>query len=188
MPLFSYENIVDPVLRNVREILPVFAGMNAGDSVLDVCCGTGAQVLEFSRHGMLARGIDIDVTMLATALKNQKKLGIANASFHHADATDLPFADNSFDFVSVSFALHDKEPAVRRNVVSEMKRVVKPDGMLIMIDYSVPLPKNIFASIVRITELAAGGSHCRGFQDFIATGGLGTVVRENQLVQEIGDF
>jgi ubiquinone/menaquinone biosynthesis C-methylase UbiE len=128
MSLISYENIIDPILRNVRQIIPEFAGMKSGDEVLDVCCGTGAQVIEYSRHGIAATGIDIEHGMLHVALHNKEKLNLVNASFCLADATSLPFDANRFDYVSVCFGLHDKERDIRNRIVTEMKRVVKPDG------------------------------------------------------------
>ena len=68
---FSYEKLIDPILRNVRQYAPVFSDMKAGDRVLDVCCGTGAQVIEYGRHGIIATGIDTDPSMLGTAFRNK---------------------------------------------------------------------------------------------------------------------
>ncbi len=39
--LISYATVIDPLLKDMREYLPRFAGMKAGDTVLDVCCGEG---------------------------------------------------------------------------------------------------------------------------------------------------
>ena len=76
MSLLSYENFIDPILRNVRQIIPEFSGMKTGDEVLDVCCGTGAQVIEYSKHGILAVGIDKEQDMLSVALRNKEKLNL----------------------------------------------------------------------------------------------------------------
>ena len=91
MFIFNYETIVDPVLRDVRQSIPQFAGMSTGDRVLDVCCGTGAQVLEYGRQGIAATGIDIHPDMLNVAAKNRNKLGLANTSFQLGDAASLPY-------------------------------------------------------------------------------------------------
>jgi ubiquinone/menaquinone biosynthesis C-methylase UbiE len=184
MSLFSYENLIDPILRNVRQLIPEFAGMEAGDEVLDVCCGTGAQVIEYGQHGMLATGIDKEQSMLSVALRNKEKLNSVNTSFYLADATALPFDDNRFDYVSISFGLHDKERVVRNKVVSEMKRVLKQQGSLIFIDYKVPLPCNIWALFVRVIECIAGGSHSRGFRDYMSNGGLEKLLKEHLLRKE----
>lgn len=184
MSILSYENFIDPILRNVRQIIPEFTGMKAGDVVLDVCCGTGAQVIEYSKQGILATGIDKEQSMLDVALKNKEKLNLINASFYLADATSLPFTDNSFDYVSISFGLHDKEKGIRNKVVSEMKRIVKQEGSLVLADFKVPLPKNMWAMFARTIEFIAGGSHYRGFKDFTDNGGLKSILSDHLLFDE----
>jgi ubiquinone/menaquinone biosynthesis C-methylase UbiE len=189
MSLISYENFIDPILRNIRQIIPEFSGMKAGDEVLDVCCGTGAQVIEYSRRGILATGIDREQSMLSVALRNKEELNLVNTSFYLADATSLPFGNNRFDYVSICFGLHDKERDIRNKVVSEMKRVVKQDGSLVLVDFQVPLPRNIWTMFARTIEFIAGGSHYRGFKDFIDNGGLKNILKDHLLFeQKIGYF
>jgi len=181
MLIFNYETLVDPLLRDVRRFTPGFCGMRPGDSVLDVCCGTGAQVIEYGRHGMIATGIDNDPTMLKTALKNKARRKLENISFYLADATRLPFGANCFDYVSVSMALHDKGRLTRYGVVSEMKRVVKQDGTLIFIDYAVPMARNIWAVLSRMVEFLAGGDHYAGFKGYVDSGGLEDILEAHHL-------
>ena len=188
MSLFSYENLIDPILKNIRQYTPVFASMKAGDRVLDVCCGTGAQVLEYGRSGIIATGIDLDQTMLDTANKNKAKQALSNISFCLADAISLPFDDNTFDYVSISLGLHDKEPEIRNKIVAEMKRVVKKDGSLVLTDFQVPLPNNIWAKFVKTIEFIAGGSHYRGFKDYMKNEGLKYILEKHQLVGEKRDY
>jgi len=184
MSLLSYENFIDPILKDVRQIVPEFAGMKAGSDVLDVCCGTGAQVIEYGKNGILAIGIDKEQSMMNTALRNKERLNLVNTSFYLADATALPFSDNSFDHVSVSFGLHDKDRDVRNRVVAEMRRVVKQEGSLIFIDFQVPLPNNIWAMFARTIEFIAGGSHYEGFKEFINNGGLRKILQDHLLFDE----
>lgn len=172
------------MLRNIRQIIPEFAGMEAGNDVLDVCCGTGAQVIEYGKCGIFATGIDKEQSMLKVAFRNVEKLNLINTTFYLADATALPFPAERFDSVSVSFGLHDKERDIRNIIVSEMKRVVKREGSLIFIDYQVPLPNNIWAMFARSIEFIAGGSHYHGFRDFINNGGLKTILKDHLLLDE----
>ena len=189
MLIFSYENWIDPILRNIRQIIPGFSGMKAGDKVLDVCCGTGAQVIEYSKQGILATGIDKEQSMLGVALRNKEKLNLINTSFYLADATSLPFGDGIFDYVSISFGLHDKERNIRNKVVTEMKRVVKQEGSLVIADFQVPLPRNMWAMFARTIEFIAGGSHYRGFKDFTQNGGLKNIMKDHMLFdQKTGYF
>jgi len=184
MFIFNYETLIDPLLRDIRKFTPEFSGMNAGDRVLDVCCGTGAQVLEYGRRGIIATGIDTSPSMLNIAARNRMRQELANVSFQLAEATNLPFPDGYFDYVSVSFGLHDKEKSIRDKVISEMKRVVKQEGALIFIDFQVPLPKNVWATFARIIEFLAGGSHYQGFKDYLRNGGLNQLLKDHQLLEE----
>ena len=69
----NYTTTIDPVLRDVRRYVPDFAGMRAADNVLDVCCGSGAQVYEYFRKGLLARGMDNSQQMLDLAWRYHGK-------------------------------------------------------------------------------------------------------------------
>ena len=170
--LLSYENVIDPWLRDVRRLTPDFAGMQPGERVLDVCCDTGEQVFEYGRRGIIANGIDSSRDMLMVALKNRHKQNTACVRFRLANAAHLPFPNDYYDYASISFGLHDKERPLRDQVVTEMQRVVKPGGSLIMTDFQVPLPGNLWAMLVRTVEFIAGGSHYRGFRDYLKNGGL----------------
>jgi ubiquinone/menaquinone biosynthesis C-methylase UbiE len=184
MFMFNYETLVDPLLRDLRKFTPEFSHMKAGDKVIDVCCGTGAQVLEYGRHGIIATGIDSSRDMLKIATRNRMRQKAVNVSFQLADATNLPFPDGYFDYATVSFGLHDKEKPIRYQIISEMKRTVKQDGALILIDYQVPLPRNAWAVFARVIEFLAGGSHYRGFKDYLANGGLDDILKNHALREE----
>ena len=181
MIIFNYETLVDPLLRDIRKLTPDFAGMKVGDRVLDVCCGTGEQVFEYGRRGIIAIGIDNSRDMLKIALKNRLRQKSRNVRFKLADTVNLPFPDGYYDYASISFGLHDKEKLIRDQVISEMKRVVKPEGALIFIDFQVPLPRNVWAAFARTIEFLAGGSHYRGFKDYLKNGGLEGIIMNHYL-------
>ena len=182
--MFNYETLVDPLLRDLRKFTPEFSRMKAGDKVIDVCCGTGAQVLEYGRHGIIATGIDSSQDMLKIATRNRMRQKAVNVSFQLADATNLPFPDGYFDYATVSFGLHDKEKPIRYQIIFEMKRVVKQNGALILVDFQVPLPGNAWAVFARAIEFLAGGSHYQGFKDYLANGGLEDILKNHALREE----
>jgi ubiquinone/menaquinone biosynthesis C-methylase UbiE len=181
MFLFNYSNLVDPLLSDIRDFVMDFAGMTAGDRVLDVCCGTGAQVIRYGMNGIEAVGIDNDPKMLKAASKNQSKTQLTNISFHLADATDLPFSDDYFNYSSIMFGLHDKEKPIRDRVIGEMKRVVKHNGRFIFVDFEVPLPVNKWGIFARTIEFLVGGDHYRGFKSYVKGGGLPVILKEHNL-------
>jgi len=188
MFLFNYSTLIDPLLKRVRILTPEFSGMKEGDKVLDVCCGTGDQVFHYGKIGIKAIGIDLNPGMIKLAIKRKEKSNLNNISFLVADARKLPFEDNSFDFVSISFGLHEIKRKGRDKIISEMKRVTKENGSLIFIDFRVPLPQNIYSFFVRIIERFAGKNHYEGFKDYLSQGGLPVLLTENGLKEEKRDF
>ena len=180
----NYATVIDPLLRNIRIYTLEFSGMKAGDRVLDVCCGTGAQAFHYAKRGIIATGIDLNPNMIKLAEASKRKQGFQNVLFQIADATNLPFQDGSFDYASTSFALHEKEMAARDRIISEMKRVVRKGGTLVFVDFQVPLPKNLSAYLVRVIEFMAGRRHYRCFREYVKQGGLGEILKKNQLLEE----
>lgn len=177
MLVFNYSTLIDPLLKGVRKSIPGFSGMKGGDKVIDVCCGTGAQVLEYGHHGIFATGIDIDPSMIKIATRNRMKQKAMNVSFQVADATKLPFTDGFFNYASISLALHDKEEYIRYQIISEMKRVIREDGALILIDFHVPLRGNVWSLIARAIESFVGGTHYQSFKEYIANNGLEDIIK-----------
>jgi ubiquinone/menaquinone biosynthesis C-methylase UbiE len=154
--------------------------MKAGYKVLDVCSGTGNQVLYYTTFGLDAYGIDLDQGMLEQAINN-KKLRKTSANFVRADAKDIPFKDNHFDFVSISLGLHENSSEVRDRIISEMKRVVKSGGHLVFADFEVPLPNNWIGWIIRIIEWIASGNHYKHFREYLSQGGLDPLIKRHGL-------
>lgn len=187
MFILNYSTVIDPLLRGIRIHTIGFSGMKAGDKVLDVCCGTGDQAFYYAKVGIKAIGIDLDPNMLRLARKD-KRQSLNSISFQLADARYLPFSDNSFDYVSVSFALHEKERTARDKIIAEMKRVVKKEGSLIFLDFQVPLPKNRWLYLIKAIEFIAGRDHYRYFKDYIEQGGLEVILKKNQLPEEKRDY
>jgi ubiquinone/menaquinone biosynthesis C-methylase UbiE len=181
MIMVNCQILVDRLLRDIRRFIPIFANMQFGALALDLCCGTGEQVIEFGKSGITATGIDIDSNILKAALKNKAKNNLENISFQQADATNLPFPDCHFDCVSISFGLHDKARMTRKKIVSEMIRVVKQNGTLIFVDFQVPLPANISGLTARTIEFLVGGEHYRNFKDYRRSGGLENLLKNQNL-------
>jgi len=185
---FIYSIVIDPLLQDVRIYAPEFSGMKAGDRVLDVCCGTGDQAIHYAKRGIIAAGIDLGPGMIKLAEQSKRKQGLGNVSFQIADALNLPFENNFFDYASISFALHEAERTARDRIISEMKRVVKKEGALIFIDFQVPLPSQPYAYLIKAIEFIAGRNHFRNFKDYIEQGGLDELLRKNQLPEEKRDY
>ena len=117
-----------------REIIEI-AGIQPGEKVLDIGCGTGAQTLpaaERAGPGNVA-GIDASPEMLEVARRKAAKRKL-DIDFRLTPAEDLPFGDGEFDVVLSSFMLHHLPEDVIRAAFQEVHRVLKPDGRFLAVD------------------------------------------------------
>jgi len=116
------------------------SGVRPGQQVLDLAGGTGDIAALFSKRvGPTGKVVlaDINESMLNVGRDKLRDLGlINNIEFVQANAEALPFADNSFDIISIGFGLRnvtDKDAALR-----SMFRVLKPGGRLLVLEFSKP--------------------------------------------------
>lgn len=104
-----------------------FAGVRAGQDLLDVGCGTGVAAITAARIGARVCGVDLTLDLLERARENAR-IADLEIDFREGDAEALPFDDAAFDVVLSQFG-HMFAP--RPNVaISEMLRVLKPDGTI----------------------------------------------------------
>jgi ubiquinone/menaquinone biosynthesis C-methylase UbiE len=101
---------------------------------LDVACGTGRFLREVKVNypRLDVTGLDLSVPYLAVARRELQAWSRARLVMGAAEA--LPFADGHFDAVTCIYLFHELPPGVRRAVVQEIRRVLKPGGMLIFVD------------------------------------------------------
>jgi len=183
--MFSfYSTFLDPLLREIRVFALEFAEIKKGDKVLDICCGTGDQAFYYAQNGAIVTGIDINPKMIEVAQSRKQKQGVSDIYFKVADAATLPFEDHIFDIASISLALHEIESFKRDTVISEMKRVVKKDGYLILIDFKVPFVSNTASYLIKAAEYLAGKNNRESLRSYIEEGGLPILLGRNKLKQE----
>lgn len=103
--------------------------------VLDVCAGTGDLAFEFARAGAEVALADFTPEMLRAARVKAGRRR-ARVPLAAADAVRLPFADASFDAVSVAFGIRNVEDLDRG--LSEMARVVRPGGAVAVLELGQP--------------------------------------------------
>ena len=123
--------------RMWRRRLADMAGCRARDQVLDLCTGTGDIAVEFALRGADVTGVDFSSEMLRKAAEKAARRGLsARVGLVKADALDLPFADSSFEIVSVGFGLRNLMD-YRRGLL-EMARVLRPGGRLLILEMPAP--------------------------------------------------
>jgi len=109
-----------------------------GQKILDVCCGTGTLTILLAK--LLYKeceiiGVDISSGQIAKA---QKKNEYRNLKFEVMDANELKFISNYFDHVIISAALHEMDRNQRLNVLSEIHRILKKKGILLVFEHHEP--------------------------------------------------
>ena len=102
-----------------------------GDRILDIAAGTGTSSAAFASTGATVIPADFSLGMLEVGQRRNPGL-----PYTAADALHLPFADNSFDAVTMSFGL--RNVADRTVALREFLRVTKPGGSLVICEFSHP--------------------------------------------------
>ena len=101
-----------------------------GQSILDAGCGKGRNLKWFYTNDFEIFGIDVDSEFLANAKQNYPK---AASNFRVGTLDKLPYGENSFDHILCCAVLHFAEREIHFTVMfSELIRVLKPDGMLLI--------------------------------------------------------
>ena len=102
-----------------------------GQLILDLAAGTGTSSEPFLYSGATVIPTDLSFGMLLVGKQRRPDL-----SFVAADALQLPYADASFDAVTISFGLRNVEDTA--GALNEMRRVIKPGGTLVICEFSTP--------------------------------------------------
>src|SRR5215203_310648 len=126
--------------RQLRERLAELARLEPGDEVLDIGCGTGTLAVAAKRVVGTAggvTGVDASPEMIDLATRKASREG-ADVVFRTGAAERLPFDDATFDAVLSTLMLHHLPGPVRRECVHEARRVLKPGGRLLAVDFSRP--------------------------------------------------
>jgi len=146
---------------------------SSAHTVLDVCCGSGCLTCRLSRAGFEVTGVDSSPTML-----NRAKAKHRGDRFMLCDASQMPFAA-AFDAAVVSLALHEMDPPLRESTWETMRHAVRPGGLLVVLDFTVPKDSKWYGRLVGRfidkDERQVGRinpAHYENYQEFMSTGGL----------------
>jgi demethylmenaquinone methyltransferase/2-methoxy-6-polyprenyl-1,4-benzoquinol methylase len=115
--------------RRWRRRTRIAVAAAAGERVLDLAAGTAVSTVEFAKAGALSVAADFSLGMLRAGAHRDVPL-IA------ADALHLPFADDAFDAVTISFGL--RNVADTDAALAELARVTRPGGRLVVCEFSTP--------------------------------------------------
>lgn len=115
--------------RRWRKVVRKSVDPKSGQKILDLAAGTGASSVAFLSPGVKVVAGDFSEGMLAVGRKRHPEI-----EFVFADATALPFANNEFDAVTISFGLRNVVDVPK--ALAEMYRVTKPGGNIVICEFS----------------------------------------------------
>lgn len=175
-----YDKFLHLFVRRIRIKVLQIIKKNQYKNILDVCCGTGNQLKILKKHGIEGTGIDLSKAMLEIA-----ESGKIRANCYEQDAENIEFSDESFDMTMTTFALHEKSHSSAKMILSEMIRLTKKNGHLIIVDFSIN--KNTFflaRKSISFIESHAGDDHYKHYKEYVASNGLDTLF-ENSTLKEV---
>jgi ubiquinone/menaquinone biosynthesis C-methylase UbiE len=130
--------------RTYRQKTLDLVGLKPGESVLDIGCGTGTLAIAAKqRVGPTGKvhGVDASAEMLARAGKKANKAGV-EVVFKNGVVEALPFPDSQFDAVLSTVMLHHLGRKARQQCAHEVRRVLKPGGRVLAVDFAKPAQGN----------------------------------------------
>jgi ubiquinone/menaquinone biosynthesis C-methylase UbiE len=147
--------------------------------ILDVGCGTGEMLRTYGKPGCELTGIDVSPSMLDVA---RGKLG-GSARLMLENAARMSFPDGAFDLVTCMLTLHEMAADDRPRVLAECRRVAKPGGRILLIDFHYgpfSFPRGwLYRMMIRVAERNAGREHFAHYREFLAQQGLDGLVQRS---------
>lgn len=134
-----YEKTTRKDMDEFRREAQRFAGMlPVGGNVLEVAPGPGFLSIELAKTGKLrVTGLDISKTFVEIAQRNAETVGV-RVDFQNGNAAQMPFGDESFDFLVCRAAFKNFSEPVK--ALAEMRRVLRPGGKCVIIDLRRDVP------------------------------------------------
>ena len=124
--------------RNPRELIGEMIQKDKA-KVLDMCCGTFANgyVVACNKPDAMVVGLDRSKPMLKKAKQKVEDKGLKNVKLICRDATNTGIKSNTFDYIIIGLVLHECNPELWKAILSEVKRLLKDDGKLIILDWDI---------------------------------------------------
>ncbi len=178
-----YDPLLYLALNPIRLAVMEELSSHKDSEILDLCCGTGNQLKLLSKNGFK----NLHCLDLSTAMLDVAKKGNYPIEIYAEDATKTSFGDAVFDVVMISFAIHEKDRETQEKLVEEAYRLIKEDGVVLIVDYSFDEKTTKIGRMgIDLIERIAGGEHYRNFKGYIEKDGLASLIKADKfgLVKE----
>jgi demethylmenaquinone methyltransferase/2-methoxy-6-polyprenyl-1,4-benzoquinol methylase len=180
-----YARCIPHILKQLRRDIQTFVNFKKYRNVIDICCGTGDQLVLLDGPGMHLCGIDNSVAMLEAARHNCPD----PIELHLLDAEQESFAAGSFDCAILSLSLHEKHPTAAQTIYGNSLKLIRQGGSLIIADFC-QVPSSLGGSMVGsflipIVERIAGRNHYQNYLKWLEQGALEGFLARQQASCEI---
>ncbi len=128
--MFAREGLVFTQPHEDAARLADLLHQRGAQTILDLGCGSGRHMLSFAQHHFTMYGIDVAPTGLALTRQQLAQAGLEAQLTQHDIFAGLPFADAFFDAVLSFQVIHHGRLAQIRSLVEEIRRILKPNGLV----------------------------------------------------------
>jgi len=136
------------------------AELRGDEDVLDLGCGAGHTALAFAARAATVEALDLTAEMVEQGRRLAAERGLANVHFRSGDVVSLPYEDGHFDVVTSRLSAHHY--AQPKAAVREAARVLKPGGLLLLVDSVAPADP-AQDTFMNTFELLRDASHVRDY-------------------------
>ena len=140
---YKYQIVYDTISRfaaltvggeaRFRQLALEELNFSSDTKILDLCCGAGQTTQFLIAKSNQVTGLDISPVALVRAAKK-----VPQAEYVEGLAQNMPLANNQFDLVHTSSALHEMTPEELEQILQEVHRVLKPGGIFTLVDFHPP--------------------------------------------------
>ncbi len=169
---FLYARFLDPVLTPLHRVVAGY--VTPGSTVLDVGCGTGNLSILMAQRAAEVVGVELSPAMVAYARRRVDSDQMSNVTIEAGDAAEVlsNHPNGAFELATMVLALHEMPTEARGPVLHQAARVAE---RVVVVDFRIPLPRNLAGLRNRLAEMAAGPEHFRAFRDFNRLGGVSEI-------------
>lgn len=164
-----FDSLTQPQRDKIIEQIP------EESRVLDVGCGTGELGISLrEKKNCQVVGVDLSLRMINYA--NSRNL-YPEVTFLHRDAANISdFGEQHFDYGVLCQVIHELPREIQENALRELLRLAR---VVILLDYSVPLPRNARGFVSKTIEATIGRDHYHNFKAYLKAGGLEGILAGN---------
>jgi ubiquinone/menaquinone biosynthesis C-methylase UbiE len=163
--------------KAIRQMTVDLAGVKLGDQVLEIGCGTGSLTL-FAKKQAGENGSVFGIDPLPQMIKRAQMKAMKSKlkiDFQVAPYEQIPFPENQFDVVLASFMIFHTDDATRQQGLNEVFRVLKPNGIFLIID-TKPMEKKKAKKIVsNLTDEVMWDRPLENLQPLLKIAGFKTI-------------